>query len=353
MTSEILRLIEQLSEERSLSLSQYETLLAAGDAETRALLSEKALAARRRVYQDRVFVRGLIEISNICKNDCNYCGLRASNAALCRYRLSEEEILSAVRRGYAMGFRTFVLQGGEDAYFTDERLVGLLEQIKREFPDCAVTLSLGARSRESYAALRRAGADRYLLRHETANALHYAHLHPAPLTLKNRLRCLTDLKELGYQVGAGFLVGSPHQTLSHLAEDLKLIETLRPAMCGIGPFLPQKDTPFASFPAGDTELCCMLLSILRLMDPALLLPATTALASANESGRRRGLKSGANVLMPNLSPAVAKENYTLYDGKRSTGAEGAEGLALLEAELCEIGFTIDYSRGDYVAEKGL
>ena len=351
MTDKIL-LIDRLAGGDTLSHAEFLTLLTERDEETVAYLTKKADEARRRVYQNRVFVRGLIEISNVCKNDCFYCGVRASNSAVCRYRLREEEILSAVRRGHEMGFRTFVLQGGEDAYFTDERLTRLIRSIKTDFPDCAVTLSLGERSRESYAALKAAGADRYLLRHETANGEHYARLHPASLTLKNRLRCLFDLKELGFQVGAGFMVGTPHQTLSHLAEDLVFIQSFRPQMCGVGPFLPASGTPFEHFPAGDTELCLVLLSLLRLIDPALLLPSTTALASARDDGRERGILAGANVVMPNLSPAVAKENYTLYDGKQTTGAEDADALAELSERMARIGFTLDYSRGDYADGKG-
>lgn len=351
MTDKLFSLIEKLSCTHSLTEEEYRTLLDERDDESRSELQRRALSARESVYQRRVFVRGLLEISNVCKNDCYYCGVRASNRAVCRFRLTEEEILFACHRGYALGFRTFVLQGGEDAHFTDEVLCRLISSIKQAFPDSAVTLSLGERSRESYAALKAAGADRYLLRHETASEEHYARLHPDTLNFHNRMRCLTDLKSLGFQVGAGFMVGSPHQTTAHLAADLKFIELFRPAMCGIGPFLPAADTPFAQEPPGDVELCLYLLSILRLIDPALLLPSTTALASASNDGRERGILAGANVIMPNLSPAVAKENYKLYDHKLTTGAEDAGALALLEERMQKIGFTLDYSRGDY-AKKG-
>ncbi len=351
MKTDALSLIERLEKNRSLTPSEYEALLLAQSEETAALLREKANKARERVYGKRVFVRALIEITNICKNDCLYCGVRASNDAICRFRLTEDEIFSCAERAHRAGFRTFVLQGGEDAYFSDERLTSLILRLKDAFPDSAVTLSLGERSRESYTALRAAGADRYLLRHETANEKHYSLLHPAEMTLSSRLRALSDLKDSGFQVGAGFMVGSPYQDAGHLAEDLKFIETFRPAMCGIGPFLPHSETPFGTFPAGDSELCLYLLSILRLIDPALLLPATTALATASEDGRCRGILAGANVVMPNFSPETARQNYTLYDGKKNSGTEGGEGLTLLKEQIEAIGFSLDFSRGDY-AEKG-
>lgn len=347
MTSKTRLLIETLERTRTLSLSEYEKLLEGRTAESADFLRQKATEAREKTYGKRVFVRGLIEITNVCKNDCFYCGVRASNPALCRYRLSPEEILHACRRGYALGFRTFVLQGGENDWYSDERLVDLIRTVKRDCPGVAVTLSLGERSRESFAALKAAGADRYLLRHESADPVHYASLHPEGMSHRRRIECLYTLKELGYQVGAGFMVGTPHQTLSHLAQDLKFIEEFRPAMCGIGPFLPQKDTPFGKEKAGDSDLCLYLISILRLMDPALLLPATTALASASEDGCERGVLAGANVIMPNLSPAVARENYTLYDRKKITGGQSAEQLNELEARLDAIGHFIDYGRGDY------
>ncbi|MBR6530143.1 MAG: [Clostridia bacterium] len=343
-------LIRALWERRSLEKLEYEELLSLRDADSAALLRSLAKKARESTYRNRVFLRALIEISNVCKNDCLYCGVRASNKNVCRFSLTDEEILSSCAEGYALGLRTFVLQGGEDARFTDKRLTSLITNIKRTCPEAAVTLSLGERSRKSYTALRNAGADRYLLRHETANAAHYASLHPENMRLETRMRCLSDLKELGFQVGAGFMVGSPNQTLSHLAEDLQFIETFRPQMCGIGPFLPQHDTPFAKEPAGDTDLCLYLLSILRILDPALLLPATTALATAHENGTILGLEAGANVIMPNLSPRRAKENYVLYDGKKITGDQNAANLETLKQTLATAGYVPDFSRGDYRKE---
>ncbi|MBQ8362939.1 MAG: [Thermoguttaceae bacterium] len=265
-------------------------------------------------------MRGLIEIGNICKNDFLYCGIRRS--AVCeRYRLTPEDILECCREGYALGFRTFVLQGGEDPHFTDGMLTDLIRRIKSEFADVAITLSLGERSRESYLALREAGADRYLLRHETASREHYERLHPSDMYYDERIRCLNELKELGYQVGCGFMVGSPHQSAKELAEDLKLIEEFTPSMCGIGPFIPAAGTPFADYGAGSLELTCYLLSIIRLIHPHLLLPATTALGSIHPEGREMGILAGANVVMPNLSPPSVRRKYALYDNKATDGAE--------------------------------
>lgn len=310
------------------------------------MAAEYATAVRKKYYGNTVYIRGLIEISNICQNNCYYCGIRAKNDHCERYRLSEEEILSCCREGYALGFRTFVMQGGEDSWFTDARLCALLRQIKREFPDCAVTLSLGERSRESYQALFEAGADRYLLRHETADPAHYAMLHPREMSYDNRMRCLRELKEIGYQVGCGFMVGSPGQTAAHLAQDLQFIEQFRPHMCGIGPFIPHCDTDFAQCPAGSVAESCYLLSLIRLIHPTVLLPATTALGTLEKNGRERGILSGANVVMPNLSPAAVRGKYALYNGKLSSGAESAQMLAELNARMRNIGYEITSARGD-------
>jgi len=339
-------LIEKLEKERALSEAEYLQLLSTFDKEDADLLAAKARGARERVYGNRVFFRGLIEISNICKNDCYYCGIRASNKACERYRLTEEQILSCCREGYQLGFRTFVLQGGEDGYYTDERLCALLRQIKGEFPECAVTLSLGERSRESYARLKAAGADRYLLRHETIDADHYGLLHPAGMSHKRRLECLRDLRECGYQVGCGFMVGSPGQSKEMLARELKFFEEFKHDMCGIGPFIPHKDTPFGEKSAGDVELTTLLLSCLRLIHPTVLLPATTALASLGKDGRERGLLAGANVVMPNLSPPEVRHKYALYNNKKSSGSESAEQLTKLQTLIQSVGMTLFIGRGD-------
>ncbi len=342
----MIRLIEKLEREHSLSLAEYQALI---DHRTPALaeeLAKRAVRVRQEIYGNTVYIRGLIEISNYCKNDCLYCGIRRSNANCSRYRLAEPDILACCEEGYALGFRTFVMQGGEDGYYTDERLVALIQEIKSRFPDCAVTLSLGERSRDSYQKLYDAGADRYLLRHETATDSHYATLHPKELTLKNRLRCLQDLKEIGFQTGCGFMVGSPNQTSAHLAADLKFVEEFSPAMCGIGPFIPQSDTPFRDEKAGTLELTCYLLSILRLIKPNLLLPSTTALGSIDPMGREKGILAGANVVMPNLSPPSVRKKYQLYNNKVSDGAESAQSKQTLVERMSAIGYEIVTARGD-------
>ena len=339
-------LIRRLEETRSLTEAQYARLIEARDAEAAALLAERAVAARRAIYGDAVFIRGLIEISNICKNDCLYCGIRRGNPNVGRYRLSPEEILACAEEGHALGFRTFVLQGGEDGFFTDEVLGGVVSELKRRFPDSAVTLSMGERNRESYRALFEAGADRYLLRHETADAAHYARLHPSEMSFENRLRCLHDLKEIGYQVGCGFMVGSPFQTPETLAKDLKFVETFKPDMCGIGPFIPHRDTPFRDMSAGTLELTTFLLSILRLIRPTILLPATTALATIHPKGRELGILAGANVVMPNLSPVGVRAKYALYDNKACVGEESAQCRNCLDARMRGIGYRVVIDRGD-------
>ena len=341
-----IELINKLNTTHCLGVDEYEYLITHRNAEATKLLRQYAVEKRQQFYHNKVCVRGLIEVSNICKNDCYYCGIRKSNLKCERYRLSKAEILQCCDEGYALGFRTFVLQGGEDGTFTDDYLCDLISSIKESYPDCAVTLSLGERSRESYQKLYNCGADRYLLRHETANSEHYAQLHPDTLTLEDRLECLKNLKEIGYQVGCGFMVGSPHQTYAHIAKDLKFIEQFQPDMCGIGPFIPHKDTPFASFSAGDAELTCYLLSIIRLIKPNILLPATTALGTVESDGRQRGILSGANVVMPNLSPLSVRKKYMLYDNKISTGEESAQSLNSLKKSMNAIGYSVVVDRGD-------
>ena len=350
MTEKTKYLIDKLKESRSLHLSEYRELIEGYTKESASYAASLALSEKKRVYGDSVFIRGLIEISNICKNDCNYCGIRKSNKNCSRYRLTEEEILACCRHGYGLGFRTFVLQGGEDGYFSDSVMVPLIKKIKSEFPDCALTLSLGERSRESYKAMLEAGADRYLLRHETATREHYESLHPKSLSFENRMSCLKDLKETGYQVGCGFMVGSPGQTAAHIAHDLKFIEKFSPHMCGIGPFIPHKDTEYRDEKAGSVEFTCYLLSLIRLIKPQILLPATTALGTLMEDGREKGILSGANVVMPNLSPEDAKAKYTLYDNKLTKGAESAEALDELKRRLSAIGAEVVIARGDMASQ---
>ena len=346
MNKRIKDIISRLAKDHSLTLEEYELLISERTDEAADELRRLAVETRKKHYGNSVYIRGLIEISNICKHDCLYCGIRRSNKDCERYRLTKEQILSCCDEGYALGFRTFVMQGGEDAYFTDERLCDIVSAIKGKYPDCAVTLSMGERSRESYESLYAAGADRYLLRHETATAEHYGKLHPSEMRFEERMQCLRDLKDIGFQTGCGFMVGSPYQTYADIARDLKFIEEFKPQMCGIGPFIPHKATPFASFSAGTVELTCYLLSIVRLICPTVLLPATTALGSIEEGGRERGILSGANVVMPNLSPVDNRRKYELYDNKLYSNAESAQAKAELEKRIKSIGYEVVEARGD-------
>lgn len=309
-------------------------------------LFEAADQVRREHYGTDVFLRGLIEFTNYCKNDCYYCGIRRSNRCAERYRLTPEQILSCCENGYAMGFRTFVLQGGEDPRNTDEAICSLVDQIKTRYPDCAVTLSIGEKPRSSYQAYFDAGADRYLLRHETATDAHYRRLHPEELSLANRKRCLFDLKEIGFQVGAGFMVGSPGQTTKELLADLRFLQQLQPDMIGIGPFIPHHETPFAQEKPGTLEMTLRMLSILRLMFPYVLLPATTALGTISPIGRELGLKAGANVMMPNLTPTDARKNYDLYDNKICMDEDAGKCRGCQENRVNSVGYRIVSDRGD-------
>lgn len=349
MNHEIKCLIDKLEAERGLSRAEYLTLLQNRTTEAAEYLFERARAVRHAVYGRDVYMRGLIEFTNYCKNDCYYCGIRSGNRSAERYRLTREQILDCCADGYALGFRTFVLQGGEDPFFTDEKIVDLVRAIKQNHPDCAVTLSIGEKSRDSFKAFFEAGAERYLLRHETANETHYAQLHPKNLTLSQRKQCLFDLKKMGYQVGCGFMVGSPHQTHECLADDLLFLKELDPHMVGIGPFIPHKQTPFASQPAGTLELTLFLLGIVRLMLPSVLLPATTALGTIDPTGREKGILAGANVVMPNLSPVVVRKKYALYDNKICTGDEAAHCRQCMNGRMERIGYHLVVSRGDYKA----
>lgn len=339
-------LIQELKENKSLSEDGLRKLLTRR-VEAQKMISEAAREVALLRFGHGIFVRGLIEISNYCKNNCLYCGIRAGNRNVVRYRLSEEEILECCDYGYSLGLRTFVMQGGEDISFSDEWLCRIIGRIKERYPDCAVTLSLGERSSESYHLLREAGADRYLLRHETVTAEHYSRLHPSSMSLDNRLECLRTLKEEGFQTGTGIMVGSPYQTIDNIIADIKYIEQLRPEMIGIGPFIPHRDTPFADFKAGDAELTLFLISVFRLMFPDALIPATTALATLLKDGHIRGVEAGANVIMPNLSPASRRKDYNLYDNKAAFGSEAAEGLQLLDKELATAGYYIDFGKGDF------
>ena len=344
-------LIDRLCREKTLSKEEFTALLHhADDQDLSEYLFRLSSKTARERFGNKIYIRGLIEFSNNCKNNCYYCGIRAANKNLKRYRLTQEEILLCCEQGYGLGFRTFVLQGGEDPWFTDERFCSIIREIKARFPDCAVTLSIGERSRQSYQAFFDAGADRFLLRHETADSSHYSRLHPENLSLESRMRCLRDLKEIGFQTGTGFMVGSPYQKPEYLAEDLLYVKKLNPQMVGIGPFLPHCDTPFRDEPPGGTALCLFLIGMIRLMLPNALIPATTALGTADKNGREKGILAGANVVMPNLSPLRFRKQYALYNNKISTGEEAAEGLALLKKRMEAIGYEIVTDRGDYKPE---
>ena len=345
-------IIDKLELTHNLSDEEFMALLKSASPADDTELAQRARKLRELYYGKDVYIRGLIEFTNYCRNNCYYCGIRRDNPHAQRYRLTAEQILTCCDTGYQLGFRTFVLQGGEDAYFTDERLCALLQEIKQRHPDCAITLSIGERNRESYQRLFHAGADRYLLRHETANKAHYEQLHPAEMSYNHRLQCLHDLKAIGYQVGCGMMVGSPGQKTEHLIQDLRLLQELQPEMVGIGPFIPQHDTPFAQEAGGTAATTLRLLSIIRLLLPNVLLPATTALGTIDPKGREKGLLAGANVLMPNLSPTAVRKKYALYDNKICTGEEAAECIRCLAARVESTGYNIVVSRGDHPNKRG-
>lgn len=340
-------LIEKLEKETMLSKEEFLTLINNISEEDTQFLRERARETARKHFGTNIYTRGLIEFTNYCKNDCYYCGIRRSNKNVERYRLTKEQILDCCRQGHELGFRTFVLQGGEDGTYSDADIVEIIQRIKAGFPDCAITLSIGEKSYESYLKFYQAGADRYLLRHETANEEHYRKLHPENLSLQNRKQCLQNLKEIGFQVGAGFMVGSPYQTTENLVEDLFFLKELDPEMVGIGPFLPHHETPFAEEAKGTMEQTLLFISLLRLMLPNALIPSTTALGTVNPNGREQGILSGANVVMPNLSPTVVRKNYQLYDDKICTGDEAAECRFCLDRRMKKIGYELAVHRGDY------
>lgn len=344
------KIIDKLYNENNLSDKELLTLLNNLNEENKNYLFEKSYMTRMKSYGNTVFLRGLIEVSNFCKKDCMYCGIRNSNKNANRYRLTEEELINCCIRGYSLGYRTFVMQGGEDAYFTDEILCRVIRTIKGKFEDCAITLSLGERSRDSYKTLYDAGADRYLLRHETATKEIYESVHPN-MSFENRRQCLNDLKEIGYQTGAGFLIGLPNQTNEDFVKDLRFIKELKPEMVGIGPFIPQKDTPMGHLENGNVEIVLVMLSIVRLLLPEVLLPATTALGTLDPEGREKGFRVGANVIMPNLSPFENRKKYSLYDGKKFVQDESAEELKNIIKKIDSVGFNAVMNRGDNIIWK--
>ncbi len=339
--------INEIKKTKTISKAQLECILLCEDEEIIEYLYSTAREVSDRIFGKAVYLRGLIEFTNFCKNNCYYCGIRQGNLNADRYRLTEEEILSCCDNGEKLGFKTFVLQGGEDPYFTDERICSIVEKIKDNHPSCAVTLSIGEKPYESYKKYFDAGADRYLLRHETANPTHYSKLHPETMILDNRKRCLYDLKNIGFQVGCGIMVGSPYQEIDHIYEDIVFMQDLEPHMIGIGPFIAHKDTPFKEWSNGSVERTLRILAVLRILFPKVLLPATTALGTADTMGREKGILAGANVLMPNLSPVNVRKKYLLYDGKICTGEEAAECNRCLRKRIEKIGYYIDDSRGDH------
>ncbi len=341
-------IVEKLYMTGDLSDNELKALIETDDEAAAKLLRERADEVRRKSYGKKVFLRGLIEVSSYCKNDCLYCGIRRSNKEADRYRLSREQIMSCAESGYELGFRTFVMQGGEDSAFTDDFMCGVISELREKYPDCAITLSLGERSFESYKRMKDAGADRYLLRHEAADGELYKKLHPAEMSLENRKNCLFQLRELGYQVGAGFMVGAPYQTTDSLIADLRFLQELKPQMIGIGPFVPHHCTPFADENGGTLGLTLRLLGILRLMFPKVLLPATTALGTIAPNGRELGLQTGCNVVMPNLSPVNVRKKYDLYDNKICTGEEAAECRMCLQRRIEAAGYEVAVERGDCV-----
>jgi len=350
--ADIRSIVDSIRSSQDITPAQLEAVLATGDRDGVEYLRSSAREVAQEIYGNKVFLRGLIEFSSHCRNDCRYCGIRRSNTVLRRYRLDRDTILQCCRMGYGCGLRTFVLQSGEDPYFNDERMCGLIAEIRAGFPDCAITLSIGERSRESYRLMYEAGADRYLLRHETADRAHYARLHPEEMSFDNRMRCLRDLKEIGYQVGCGFMVGSPGQTAATLFEDLQFIRSFRPHMCGIGPFVATAHTPFAEEPDGSVQTTLRLLSLIRLIHPRVLLPATTALGTLNPLGREQGILSGANVVMPNLSPVESRKLYNIYDNKICLGDDIAHCRSCLQGRIRSVGYEVVEERGDYRAEAG-
>lgn len=347
MNTTVTDVIQKLISGHRLSIEEFKVLIDNNCEELRRELALKADSLRKNIFGNHIYIRGLIEFTNHCKNNCYYCGIRAGNGNIVRYRLSKEDILDCCKQGYSLGFRTFVLQGGEDSYYDDDRMEEIVSAIHSIFPDCAITLSLGERSYDSYLRLYKAGAERYLLREETSNEAHYKKLHPESMSFSNRMECLKNLKETGYQTGCGFMVGSPFQTTENIAQDLAFIQDFKPHMVGIGPYITHADTPFANMQNGTLEDTLLLISILRLINPRLLIPATTSLGTIHPLGREMGIKAGANVVMPNLSPISVRKKYMLYDNKICTGDESAECITCINMRMESIGYKVVTDCGDF------
>lgn len=347
-------LIDKLEQNKDLTDDEFASVLGCDDQDFNNCLHERARTVRENIYGRDVYIRGLIEFTNHCRNNCYYCGIRRDNRNADRYRLSEDDILSCCDMGYGLGFRTFVLQGGEDLYYTDERIVSIISKVKERYPDAAVTLSIGERERDSYQRFYDAGADRYLLRHETADKSHYEMLHPLEMSFEHRMKCLKELRKIGFQVGCGMMIGSPGQTKEHMIKDLRFFQEFRPEMVGIGPFIPHHDTKYADFSPGTVDMTLRLLSVIRLLLPEVLLPSTTALGTIDPSGREKGLMAGANVVMPNLSPTDVRGKYLLYDNKICTGDEAAECIRCMSMRVEKTGYRVVVDRGDHIrCRKGM
>lgn len=310
-------------------------------------LFDKARETALSIFGNKIYIRGLIEFTNYCKNGCYYCGINKNNTNIERYRLTLDEILECCHKGDKLGFKTFVLQGGEDGFYSNAKMVEIIKAIKKAFPNNALTLSIGEKSFETYKSFYEAGADRYLLRHETCTLEHYTKLHPDEMSLFNRLNCLRNLKQIGFQTGCGIMVGSPYQTLDNIADDILYMYDFNPQMIGIGPFIPHKDTIFKDMPKGSVEMTLRILAIMRILLPNVLLPATTALGTLDKKGREKGIMAGANVLMPNLSPINNRKKYSLYNNKICTGEEAAESLNKLKNRISKIGYELVSDRGDF------
>lgn len=347
MNEKIKNLVDKLEKEHILTVDEFTFIIDNVSDDDREYIRSKAQGIAKSKFGNKVYTRGIVEFSNICKNDCYYCGIRKSNKNFERYRLTKEQILDCCESGYAYDYRTFVLQSGEDPYYTDEVMCDIVSTIREKYTDCAITLSIGERSRESYQKLFDAGANRYLLRHETANKELYEKLHPSYQKFEVRMQCLRDLKDIGYQVGTGMMIGAPFQTHRNLAEDLVFLGEFKPHMVGTGPFIPHKDTDFRNEKAGALEMVLLCLSLVRIMLPNVLLPATTALGSINPLGREKGVLAGANVIMPNLSPTEVRKNYLLYDNKICVNDASSQCKNCINARMIKIGYEVEVSRGDY------
>lgn len=340
-------IIDKLNREKKLESAQWHKLISSFSKEDKEYARNIAQKITEEKFGNKVFFRGIIEFSNICNNDCLYCGIRHSNDKASRYCLTKKEIMLSCKEGYKLGYRTFVLQGGENEFVKSENFINLIRDIKSKYPDCAITLSVGECERKFYEEMYLAGADRYLLRHESADEEHYKKLHPKDMSLKNRIRCLRDLKEIGFQTGCGIMVGSPYQTPETLVKDMEFICEFNPAMVGIGPFIPHKDTPFANFETGSQDLTLFLLSLIRIMNEDILLPATTALGTVDQEGLIKGIQSGCNVIMPNVSPQNVRKKYMLYNEKLGTNFSAKESLEFLKTQMKSINREIVVGRGDH------